>query len=72
MEVIKRRAFARVGLIGNPSDGYGGKTIAFTIPNYYADVVLYDGDPLDPRTRVLRVWIDGELQFDREESRAFF
>ncbi len=37
-----------------------------------ADVVLYDGDPLDPRTRVLRVWIDGELQFDREESRAFF
>ena len=37
-----------------------------------ADVVLYDGDPLDPRTRVMRVWIDGDLQFDREESRAFF
>jgi imidazolonepropionase-like amidohydrolase len=37
-----------------------------------ADVVLYDGDPLDPRTRVMRVWIDGDLQFDREETRAFF
>ena len=37
-----------------------------------ADVVLYDGDPLDPRTRVMRVWIDGDMQFDREESRAFF
>ncbi len=37
-----------------------------------ADVVLYDGDPLDPRTRVMRVWIDGDLQFDREESQAFF
>jgi imidazolonepropionase-like amidohydrolase len=37
-----------------------------------ADVVLYDGDPLDPRTRVLRVWIDGDLHFDREESQAFF
>lgn len=37
-----------------------------------ADVVLYDGDPLDPRTRVMRVWIDGDMQFDREESQAFF
>lgn len=37
-----------------------------------ADVVLYDGDPLDPRTRVLRVWIDGDLQFDSEDARAFF
>ena len=37
-----------------------------------ADIVLYDGDPLDPRTRVMRVWIDGDLQYDREETRAFF
>jgi len=37
-----------------------------------ADVVLYDGDPLDPRTRVMRVWIDGDMQFDREKSQAFF
>ena len=37
-----------------------------------ADVVLYDGDPLDPRTRVMRVWIDGDMQYDREEKRAFF
>jgi glucuronokinase len=47
VEVIKRRAFARVGLIGNPSDGYGGKTIAFTIPNYYADVVLYEWEEME-------------------------
>ena len=26
----------------------------------------------DPRTRVMRVWIDGDMQFDREESQAFF
>ncbi|MDE0892122.1 MAG: amidohydrolase family protein [Planctomycetota bacterium] len=37
-----------------------------------ADIVLYDGDPLDPRTRVMRVWIEGELQYDRDETRAFF
>jgi glucuronokinase len=31
------RAFARVGLLGNPSDGYGGKTTATTISNFLAE-----------------------------------
>jgi len=39
-DTVKQRAFARVGLAGNPSDGYGGKTLSFTIANYYADVTL--------------------------------
>lgn len=29
-----------------------------------ADVVVFDGDPLDPRSRVLRVWIDGAVQYE--------
>lgn len=29
MEIVKTRAFARVGFLGNPSDGYFGKTISF-------------------------------------------
>ena len=37
---ITRRAYARVGLVGNPSDGYGGKCIAASIANYYAESVL--------------------------------
>jgi len=41
VEVIRRRAYARAGLMGNPSDGYGGKTISFTIPDFCAEVVLY-------------------------------
>eukprot|EP00887_Chlorella_sp_A99_P005428 scaffold1.g5428.t1 len=37
---ITSRVFARAGLLGNPSDGYGGKTIALSLANYYAEVTL--------------------------------
>ena len=40
LNAITRRAYARVGLLGNPSDGYFGKTIAFTIANFYAEATL--------------------------------
>ncbi len=40
--IIKEKAYARAGLIGNPSDGYFGKTISFRIANYSAEVVLYE------------------------------
>ena len=29
-----------------------------------ADVVVFDGDPIDPRSRVLRVWVDGAVQYE--------
>ena len=32
------RAYARAALAGNPSDGYGGRTIAFTFEELHADV----------------------------------
>ncbi len=38
--VIHTRAYARVGLLGNPSDGYGGKTLAVTIANFFAEAWL--------------------------------
>ena len=47
MHIIRQRGYARVGLIGNPSDGYGGKTISFTIRNFCADVVLYPWEQLE-------------------------
>jgi imidazolonepropionase-like amidohydrolase len=37
-----------------------------------ADVVVYSGDPLDPRSRVERVWIDGELQYAYERGGQVF
>src|SRR5262249_40568201 len=33
-------AYARAGLVGNPSGGYFGKTIAFTIRNFAAVVAI--------------------------------
>ncbi len=33
-----------------------------------ADIVLWTGDPLDPRSRVELVLIDGEVQYDRKED----
>uniref|UniRef100_UPI00398F56EA glucuronokinase with putative uridyl pyrophosphorylase isoform X2 n=1 Tax=Pristiophorus japonicus TaxID=55135 RepID=UPI00398F56EA len=39
---ITRRSYARVGIMGNPSDGFHGKTIAMTISNFWADVTIYE------------------------------
>jgi glucuronokinase len=47
MFLTRKRAFARAGLIGNPSDGYGGKTISISIRNYWAEVVLYEWDSVE-------------------------
>ncbi|GJN31658.1 hypothetical protein PR202_gb20080 [Eleusine coracana subsp. coracana] len=38
--VVERRAYARVGLLGNPSDVYGGRALSFTIANFSATVRL--------------------------------
>lgn len=45
--IIRTRAFPRAALVGNPSDGYHGKTIAFVFGNYSADVMLYESPELD-------------------------
>eukprot|EP00850_Spirogloea_muscicola_P011481 SM000071S21105 [mRNA] locus=s71:431511:433500:+ [translate_table: standard] len=43
---ITRRAFARVGLLGNPSDGFFGKTLSFALANFHADVTLAPSERL--------------------------
>lgn len=40
--IITAHAHARAGLIGNPSDGYFGKTISFIIRNFRATVRLWE------------------------------
>jgi len=39
--IIESRAYARAGLLGNPSDGYFGKTISIIVRNFGAHVSLY-------------------------------
>ena len=38
---IVRRAHARVGVMGNPSDGFFGKTISLSVRNFWAEVRLW-------------------------------
>jgi glucuronokinase len=40
--IISASAYARAGLVGNPSDGYFGKTISFIIRNFAATVRLWE------------------------------
>ena len=47
MDFICSRVFARAGLIGNPSDGYNGKTITVIVKNFWAQVILYEWDRLE-------------------------
>jgi len=47
MFLTRKRAFARAALLGNPSDGYGGKTISISVRNYWAEVVLYEWDSVE-------------------------
>ncbi|KAJ3150749.1 hypothetical protein HK101_001927, partial [Irineochytrium annulatum] len=40
MTPIYSRAYARVGLMGNPSDGFYGRTLSLLVSNFWADVTL--------------------------------
>jgi len=57
MLILRRRAHARAGLVGNPSDGYGGKTLSIIVRNFSAEIILYE-------------WEDVELVWtDQDQSR---
>ena len=45
--IIETYAYARAGLIGNPSDGYFGKTISITVRNFRARVLCYPSANLE-------------------------
>jgi len=46
MHQTTEKCYARLGLIGNPSDGYGGKTLSVICKNFYAEVTLTKSDQL--------------------------
>lgn len=45
--ICEATAYARAGLIGNPSDGYYGKTISFVVRNFAAKVTMYESPDLE-------------------------
>lgn len=58
--IIRTHAFARGGLVGNPSDGYFGKTISIIVRNYRAEVTLCESPDL--------VIVPGERDIARYDS----
>src|SRR5262249_53040810 len=58
MLILRRQAHARAGLVGNPSDGYHGKTISLSVRNFSAEVVLYE-------------WEDVELVWTEQDNSRF-
>lgn len=45
-KVVVERTHSRVGLMGNPSDGFGGKTIALLCSNFWAEVTIRESTRL--------------------------
>ena len=45
--MIETYGYARAGFLGNPSDGYYGKTISFAMSNFRARVLLYPSGRLE-------------------------
>lgn len=56
--IIEARAYARAGLLGNPSDGYFGKTLSISVKNFGAAVSLYESPELriEPQEEDLGVY----------------
>jgi glucuronokinase len=56
--IIETRAFARAGLLGNPSDGYYGKTISIIVRNFGAHISLYETPELhiEPMDQDLNIY----------------
>ena len=44
--MIDSIAYARAGLVGNPSDGYNGKTISLIVKNFAARILIYQSPKL--------------------------
>ncbi|MBN1597064.1 MAG: hypothetical protein JW894_02115 [Bacteroidales bacterium] len=45
--IIQTESYPRAALIGNPSDGYYGKTIAFVFSNFKANITLFQTPELE-------------------------
>ncbi|MCY3001127.1 MAG: amidohydrolase family protein [Planctomycetota bacterium] len=57
----------------NPAKSFGiDDKVGSLQPGRHADIVLWHGDPLDPRASVESVWIEGKLEYDRVRDRQRF
>lgn len=69
--VIHTASFPRAGLIGNPSDGYFGKTISFIVRNFSARVTLWASPELEIQPARRDEMIFASLSDLVEDTRTF-
>ena len=67
--MIETLAYARAGVLGNPSDGYFGKTIAVTLRNFRSRTLLYPSARLEIRPSAADIPIWENMQELREHTR---
>lgn len=72
--IIETRAYARAGLLGNPSDGYFGKTISITVKNFGAHVTLYQSPELkiEPQTQDINRFSNIHALIERVKIHGYY
>lgn len=60
--IIETQSYPRAALIGNPSDGYFGKTIAFVFRNFSAHIQLYHTPKLEIKPEELDVPVYNSIE----------
>ena len=73
-EVIECHAFARAGLLGNPSDGYYGRTLSVVVRNFQATVTLEESAELriEPASRDEDVFPSVEALVDAVSRQGYY
>ena len=54
----------RIGFIGNPSDGFNGKTISLSISNFWADVTIMESAKLVSGSSISSIIVKPSLNAD--------
>ena len=72
--IIETRAYARAGLLGNPSDGYYGKTISVSVRNFGAHVSMYESPELriEPEPQDVNVYRNIHELVDSINSHGYY
>ena len=72
--IIETRAYARAGLLGNPSDGYFGKTISISVKNFGAHITLYQSPELkiEPQTQDINVFSSIHDLIERVKTHSYY
>jgi len=62
--IISHKTYSRIGLLGNPSDGFGGKTIAVQVRDFWTSVTFWES----PRLEIMRHPVFDPFVFDSLED----